>query len=40
MCFFFIFRPYLNEQVLEMEHTRILEMALGEFNLRSVRSIG
>lgn len=27
-------RPYLNEQVLEMEHSRILESALKEFNLR------
>ena len=27
-------RPYLNEQVLELEHTRILDSAIQEFDAR------
>ena len=27
-------RPYLNESVLELEHTRILESAITEFDAR------
>ena len=29
-----IFRPYLNEQVLDLEHQRIVESAMTEFDSR------
>ena len=31
---FLIYRPYLNDQVLDVEHQRIVETALSEFDSR------
>ena len=30
----FVSRPYINDQVLEMEHVRIVETAMAEFDSR------
>ena len=32
------FRPYMNEQVLDLEHNRIVETALAEFD--SMKKLG